>query len=279
MGAGLGSLFAGFVGAFPVDASPPRTAIVSETGGRSQLAALTAGAIIVLVLVAGGSFLRAVPQAALGGILLFVGLKIIRFRQIADIWRQAPGESLLIAATAAAIILLPIEQGVGIGIALSMLYGLWSSARAQVLVFERVPGTSIWWPASSNLKGEREPGILVAGFQAPLSFLNVYRFRRDLSVLRAETAGVRLIILEAAGILGVDFTAAQVVREIIMHLHENGVDFAVARLESPRAEEDMKRLGILDLLGRGHVFQSAEEACRALGGRRAGATDLPGTGR
>lgn len=264
VGAGFGSVLAGLVGAFPVDASPPRTATVSETGGRSQLAALTAAAIVALVLMAGGSLLRGIPQAALAGVLLFVGLKIIRFRQIARIARQSPGESLLIGATAAAIIALPIEQGAGIGIALSLLQGLWSTARAQVLVFERVPGTSIWWPASPNLRGEREPGILVAGFQAPLSFLNIYRFRRDLLALRTATPGLRLIVLEGAGLIEIDFTAAQVLRGIVEDLQESGVDFAIARLESPRAEDGMKRFGILDLLGPGHVFQSAEEACRAL---------------
>jgi sulfate permease, SulP family len=40
LGAGCGSLLAGLFGAFPVDASPPRTGIVAETGGRSQLASL-----------------------------------------------------------------------------------------------------------------------------------------------------------------------------------------------------------------------------------------------
>src|SRR6202041_4094474 len=117
----------------------------------------------------GTSLLRHVPQAALGGVLLFVALGIIRVSQIVAIYRQSLGEFLLIVATAAAIIVLPIEQGVGIGIALSLLHGIWSTTRARVLVYERVPGTSIWWPSSSNLPGEREPGIIVAGFQAPLS--------------------------------------------------------------------------------------------------------------
>ena len=38
IGVGAGSILAGLFGAFPVDASPPRTGIVCETGGRSQLA-------------------------------------------------------------------------------------------------------------------------------------------------------------------------------------------------------------------------------------------------
>src|SRR5882724_8582806 len=35
VGVGVGSVLAGLLGAFPVNASPPRTAVVSETGGRS----------------------------------------------------------------------------------------------------------------------------------------------------------------------------------------------------------------------------------------------------
>ena len=47
IGVGAGSVLAGLIGAFPVNASPPRTAIVSETGGRSQLAVLAAAAIVL----------------------------------------------------------------------------------------------------------------------------------------------------------------------------------------------------------------------------------------
>src|SRR5262249_37854308 len=37
-GVGAGSVLAGLIGSFPVDSSPPSTAIVEESGGRSQLA-------------------------------------------------------------------------------------------------------------------------------------------------------------------------------------------------------------------------------------------------
>jgi len=47
LGAGAGSVLAGLFGAFPVDASPPRTGIVSETGGRTQLSSLFAAAIVL----------------------------------------------------------------------------------------------------------------------------------------------------------------------------------------------------------------------------------------
>jgi SulP family sulfate permease len=266
VGVGAGSILSGLIGAFPVNASPPRTAILSETGGRSQLAGLVAVAIVVAFLVFGTSLLRRIPNAALGGVLLFVALRIIRISQIVAIYRQSFGEFLLIISTVAAIIVLPIEEGVGIGIALSLLHGIWSTTRARVLVCERVPGTSIWWPSSPNIRGEREPNIIVAGFQAPLSFLNAYRFRRDiLDALQSSTLKARLIVLEATGIVEIDFTAAQILSDLIRRCHTDGVDFAIARLESIRAQDAMARFGINDLLGPGHLFHSVEEAIQALG--------------
>jgi len=266
VGVGIGSVLSGLIGSFPVNASPPRTAVVSETGGHSQVAGIAAVAIVIALLAFGASLLHRIPNAALAGVLLFVALRIIRFRQIATIFRQSLGEFLLILLTAAAIIVLPIEQGVGLGIALSLLHGIWSTTRARVLVFERVPGTSIWWPSSPILPGEREPGIIVAGFQAPLSFLNAYHFRRDiLTALKSSPQKVRLLVLEATGIVEIDFTAAQILTEIIRQCHADGIDFAIARLESLRAHDAMARFGIEAVLGPDRQFHSVEEAVRARG--------------
>jgi sulfate permease, SulP family len=266
VGVGAGSILAGLIGAFPVDASPPRTAVVCETGGRSQLAGLAAGAIIIALLAFGAALLSRIPNAALGGVLLFVALRIVRVSQIIAIYRQSLGEFFLIVVTAAAIIVLPIEQGVGLGIALSLLHGLWSTTRARVILFERVRGTSIWWPASPHLPGEREPGIIVAGFPAPLTFLNAYHFRRDiLDAMQSQPQAARLLVLEATGIVEIDFTAAQILADLIRKCHADGVDFAIARLESIRAQAAIARFGIDALVGADHSFRSVEEAIRALG--------------
>ncbi|MCE3590748.1 hypothetical protein LXJ59_29600, partial [Escherichia coli] len=67
----------GLFGAFPVNASPPRTAIVTETGGTSQISGLIAAAIVLALVAFGGQLLASVPHAALAGILLFVAQRII----------------------------------------------------------------------------------------------------------------------------------------------------------------------------------------------------------
>jgi MFS superfamily sulfate permease-like transporter len=263
VGVGVGSIFSGLIGGFPVDASPPRTAIVVETGGKSQLAVLIAAAIILGLLAFGGSLLHHVPQAALGGVLLFVAMRIIRVGQIIAISRQSLGELLLVAATAIAIIVMPIEQGVGIGITLSLLHGIWSTTRARVTVYERVPGTTIWWPSNPHISGETVPNVLVAGFQAPLSFLNAYHFRSDVvGRVQSSAAPLRLIVLEATGIVEIDFTAAQILSDTINACRADGVAFAIARLESDRAREAIEKFGIDQLLETKRPFHSVEEAIR-----------------
>jgi SulP family sulfate permease len=265
IGVGAGSILSGLVGAFPVNASPPRTGIVAETGGCSQLAGLFAASVVLALLAFGASLLRHIPDAALGGVLLFVALRIIRVGQIGTICRQSFGEFLLVLATAVSIIALPIEQGVAIGIALSLLHGIWSTTRARIIVYQRVPGTSIWWPPSPGVEGEQEPDVIVAGFQAPLSFLNAHHFRGDvLHVLKTSPSKPRLIVLEATGILEIDFTAAEVLRDLIGACRADGVAVAIARLESVRAQQAIARFEIDDVLGQDHIFHSVEQAICAL---------------
>ena len=265
LGAGAGSLLAGLFGAFPVNASPPRTGIVAETGGQTQLSGLAAAVIVLALLAFGTGLLRHVPEAALGGILLFVALRIIRIKQITTIYRQSFAEFLLILATAALIIVLPIEQGAFLGIVLSLLHGIWNTTRAKLVEFERVPGTTIWWPIHPHIVGERIPDVTVVGLQAPLSFLNAPGFRTEVAHL-LDTSAPKLLVLEASGMVEIDFTAAQVLLEIFKACNEHRVTVAVARLESLRAQMAFEQFELYNVLPKDRVFHSVDEAVRVLAG-------------
>jgi sulfate permease, SulP family len=271
IGAGAGSVLAGLTGAFPVNASPPRTAIVAEIGARSQLAGLLALGIILALASFGTALLAHVPEAALAGMLLFVAQRIFRLQTFVEIYQRAPAEFVLVLATMTAIVLLPIETGVIIGIFLSLLHGVYIITRAQPIEFVRVPGTTIWWPPHETVRGEKEDGVLVMAFQAPLSFLNAYEFRRGILDAVAQAGrNVRLVVLEAGSIVAIDYTAADVLSEVVRTSRADGMDFAVARLESVRAQEAFQSFGLVDLLGADHIFRSVEQAIRALGSKRKG---------
>ncbi len=272
IGVGVGSVLAGLFGAFPVNSSPPRTAIVAEIGARSQAAGLLAIAIILALASFGTGLLVHVPEAALAGLLLFVAQRIFRLQTFVEVYRRAPGEFVLILATMTAIVLLPIENGVIVGIFLSLLHGVFIITRAVPIELVRVPGTTVWWPPNGTVQGEKEDGVLVMAFQAPLSFLNAYVFRRGvLKALAQAGRSVRLVVLEAGSIAAIDYTAADVLADVIRKCRADGVDFAVARLESIRAQESFQSFELVELLGADHIFHSVEEAIRALGGKRPGA--------
>jgi sulfate permease, SulP family len=216
------------------------------------------------VLLFAGRALAHVPSAALAGVLLFVAMRLVHVGVMGDVWRGSRAEFLLIVATALAILALPIEQGVGVGVLLSVLHGVWTTTRAQTVEFERIPGTSIWWPRDKETKGEFVPGVRVIALQAPLSFLNAYNFRRAIERFVSKDPPTRLIVIEANALVEIDYTGATVLSELIDGLRGRGVDVAVARLESVRAQQSFARLGLFALIGRDHVFRSVQEAIDAL---------------
>ena len=174
--------------------------------------------------------------------LLFVAQRIVRVSTILDVWRRSGAEFALIVATMLAILVLPIQQGVGIGIILSLMHGVWTTTRARIVEFERIPGTSIWWPASALERGETVPGVRVVGLQAPLSFLNAYAFQQAIQAL--PESGTRLLVVEANAIVEIDYTGAKVLGDVVERLRAGGVDVAFARLESVRAQESFARQGL-----------------------------------
>jgi sulfate permease, SulP family len=189
----------------------------------------------------------------------------VRVREMREIARSSPAEFLLILATAAAIIVLPIEVGAAFGIGLSLLHGMWSSVQPRTYRMHRVPGTTVWWPDSPTAKGETLEGVVVLGFQAPLSFINAYTFRHAvLDAVRPGVETVKLLVLEATGIIDIDFTAAEIFKQVITRAKDAGVIFAVARLEAQDAHAAFVRLGLLAALGKDRLFNSVNDAITAL---------------
>jgi sulfate permease, SulP family len=267
IGVGVGSILSGLFGGFAVNASPPRTGAVSETGGRSQLAGLLAAAAVAALLLLGATLLTRVPIAALAGILLFVAQRIVRVSVFAKLWRQSLSEFLLILATMTAIVVLPIQTGVGLGIVLSLLHGIWTVTRARPIEFERIPGTTVWWPQSPKMKGEKLEGVMVLAFQAPLAFVNADIFERNTIQAMDSRPGLKLVVLEASGIAAIDFTAAQCLAAVLRHCRSNGINFAIARLESTRAQAAFEQFGLLELFAPDHLFHSVQDAIQVLGSR------------
>jgi sulfate permease, SulP family len=275
---GMGCILAAVAGAFTVNASPPRTAVVTSSGGRSQLAGLVAVIVVALAALLAAQAFAYVPEAALGGVLVFIACRIFRLRTMIQVARQGGWEILLVLASAALVVLLPIQIGVTLSIVLSMLHSITMIARPKCAVLARVPGTTVWWALEKNEAAEHVPGVVVFAPGAPITFMNASYIRRALNdAVAAEPC--RLVVIEANGVIDIDFTGAQILRHAIAALHARRIDVAVARLESARAAVSTRRTGLAATLGGGRIFRSVEEAIKALGQGQGSALDPQGAGR
>jgi sulfate permease, SulP family len=257
---GAGSVLAGLIGSFAVDSSPPSTAIIRDSGGRSQIASLAAVAMMIALAVLASGLMAYVPRAALSGVLVYIAIKIFRVGEMIRIYRRGGRES------AGLVVVLPIESGMLLAIVLSFVHSLYVVARPYCAELARVPGSTVWWPPGAGDQVEHVPGVLVLAPAAPLNFTNAESISdRIKAAIAARHRPVELLVIEASGIIDIDYTGSQLLQRAIADLKAKGVTVAIARLSHEQAQREAGRSGLVESIGRDHVFKSVEEAVRKLG--------------
>jgi high affinity sulfate transporter 1 len=263
LGVGAGSIAAGLVGAFPVNASPPRTAAVAAASGRTQVAGLlAAGAMIALIPAAGA--LKDVPLATLAGVLAYVATRVFHVGDLVAIARFDRFEFGLAVVTLLTVGLVGVEQGIGVAVGLAILDRTRLSARPQLHVLGRIPGTTSWAPVSTAQGAAQVPGVLVVLFATPLWYANAVHFRSQLHAALPRAEGPpRLVVLDALGMGDVDYTGSRALGEALDELDRAHIEFAVARV-GRHARDALERSGLLARIGADHLFPAVNEAVTAL---------------
>ena len=263
LGVGAGSIAAGLLGAFPVNASPPRTAAVVAASGRTQVAGLVAAAAILLLVPAAG-LLKDVPVATLAGVLLFVAARIFHARDLRAIARFDPFEFALAVITLLAVAFVGVEQGIAVAVGLAILDRTRLSARPQLHVLGRIPQTTSWAPISSPSEPTQVPGVLVVLFATPLWYANAVHFHDQLhDALSGAIARPSLLVLDAIGMSDLDYTGARSLREALDELDRKHITFAIARA-GEHVRDSLARSGLLQRIGEDRLFPSVGEAVTAL---------------
>jgi len=98
-----------------------------------------------------------------------------------------------------------------------------------------------------------------------------------MAALARSPTPVKLLVIEASGMIAIDYTGSQVLQETIARLKSRTIDVAIARLSDEGAMIEAEQTGLLAVLGPGRVFKSVEEAVRQIGaGAKVGAILKPG---
>ena len=106
-----------------------------------------------------------------------------------------------------------------LAIVLSFMHSLYIVARPYCVELARVPGSTVWWPPSRVEHGEHEAGVLVFAPAAPLNFTNAERICATIdAALAAKRPPVKLLVIEASGIIDIDYTGAKILQQAIADL-------------------------------------------------------------
>lgn len=126
---GIGNIVSGLIGGLPVTQVIVRSSANISFGAKTKLSAILHGFFLLISAVTIARFLNMIPLASLAAILLMVGYKLAKpslFRQMFDLgWEQF----IPFVVTVVAIILTDLLTGIGIGLAVAIVFTLHHSYR------------------------------------------------------------------------------------------------------------------------------------------------------
>src|SRR6266704_1799815 len=136
VGLGAANVAAALSGTFVVNGSPTQTQVADSAGGRSQLAQLTTSAVVLLVLLLLTGPLASLPTAALAAIVFLLAVGLIDVRGMRRILACRRHEFTIALLTATAVVILGVEEGIALAVAISVIDHLrhTSHPRSSVLV-------------------------------------------------------------------------------------------------------------------------------------------------
>ncbi|MGG7570131.1 SulP family inorganic anion transporter [Streptomyces sirii] len=159
MAQGAGNTVCGLLGALPMTAVIVRSAANVQAGARTKASRVMHGLWLLLFAALLPAALGVIPLAALAGVLVHSGCKLVPVRQLGKLWREHRGEALILAVTAVAIVAVSMFEGVLIGLALAVAKTAWETSHVRIDVIDKGAG-----PIQAHLTGNatflRLPKIL-----------------------------------------------------------------------------------------------------------------------
>ena len=159
MAQGAGNIVCGALGALPMTAVIVRSATNVQAGARTKASRVLHGLWLLLFAALLPAVLALIPIAALAGVLVHAGVKLLPVKQFPALWRGHRGEALILAATAVAIVTVSMFEGVLIGLFLAVVKTAWQTSHIKLEVIDKGAG-----PVQAYLSGHatflRLPKIL-----------------------------------------------------------------------------------------------------------------------
>lgn len=129
---GAGNTVCGALGALPMTAVIVRSAANVRAGARTKASRVLHGVWLLVFAAAAPAALGVIPVAALAGVLVHAGWKLIPVRELVPLWREHRGEAVVLVVTTGAVVVTNLFEGVLVGLLLAVAKTAWDTSHVQV---------------------------------------------------------------------------------------------------------------------------------------------------
>ncbi|MFC9896482.1 SulP family inorganic anion transporter [Nocardia sp. NPDC127579] len=141
IGQGSANVLSGLIGGLPITGVIVRSATNVQAGARSRASSVLHGVWILLFSVALAGLVQQIPLAALAGLLIVIGMQLVKLAHIRLARRT--GDLLVYAVTIGGVVFLNLLEGVIIGLALAFGLLLWRVVRVDIIA-RQIPASQRW---------------------------------------------------------------------------------------------------------------------------------------
>ena len=257
---GAANLGTGVSGGFIAVGSLSKTSVAMSAGGKTQLAYVFTGALVLLTLRFLMPLLANLPYATLAAIVIAAMIELDQTRKLARFWHYSPLEFGLSLVALLGVLILGVLPGVGLGVILSLLVLIWRSAHPGVAVIGQMPDGCTFRDIARHPEAKIFPGLLIFRIDAQLTFPDSRYFVTSVlwEVGRARDP-VKVVIIDAETINDVDITGAEALKKLHAKLAKRGIDLWLAQVKDPVFDK-LRRMEVIDVIGVSHCFRSVKEA-------------------
>jgi len=261
VGQGLANIAAPFFSGYVVSGSFNRSALNYESGARTPMAAISAGVLLLGLVVFAAPLAAYLPKSAMAASLVMIGWGLIDRKSIANLWRMSRSERWIFIITIFTALFIHIQMSIFVGVALSLLVFLYKTSVPELR--RRVPD-----PMNPNRKFTDVrpdlpecPQFHLLRLDGALYFGAVASFRDSMRKLEAEAPNCKQIAIVMTGVNFIDLAGAEALALEARKMRARGGGLYLIRLKE-RASEFLARGQYADMIGRENVFRSKTTALR-----------------
>jgi SulP family sulfate permease len=253
---------AGISGTFVVNGSPTKTQMVDGAGGRSQVAQVTTGVLVAIVLLFLTVPIQYMPKAVLSSVVFLIGIELVDIAGMRKVLRLRRDEFVVASLVALTVVCVGVEQGIVLAIVASIVAHLRRSYRPPTGVLQRSDADGNWHSTDVDPEARSLPGLVIYRFAGDLYYANASMFFEQTSAFANAANPPTWLCLDAGAVPDIDYSGGETIRQLHGELRDHGIKLVIADpLRS--ATRVLDRYGLTDLLGPDAIYPTVEGAVEA----------------